>query len=621
MPALDPNDRARLMAFEEAIDAAVRDQPLVKLPIRALLALIHYFLFTTLHGTLLAKKPTREIAVTTTSRLGYLLPLFLDMSAEPYGRDAEDAVMSAEEVDPEGQQLRELLAYAHFSQIMPEVWRGYYTLTFESETALRLAHRNAEFAAWEGADILLSELAMPFRFHRERNKPDPDVAALIQTNNSAFGPLLILAVAKKAKVYRHGQAENTPVDDAGMLEIFGFDAGTFRAIQAAMLGLAEVADEAAVFLAVWSLQETKGQDITAETLEWLSVNLRPEIVTRVVAGVSGATEAQVEAFVDAFAIDFRTAPPTHRGGDGFFPPFMRGTGTLLFSPILVMSSLSARNAVYGFAEVQRQAQETAKKSGQPLPQDRFSAFVANVLEPQLLAQTEARLPVGHGWRVLKNVDVPGGEVDLVLIDLEAQFALCLQAKAPLPPQGARMTQRLQDRVREGIAQTDRFVQLSPAAQRAPIEARVGVSLPELRLHHGLLAPACFGAEAWAERDRLVLVTPGVMGLAAKAYVAGAPLERFATQLVEVLDNFIATAMPNWQVETLSVLGRSVTLPLFKYDHGHVEKTRELAWPGDPPPRLDLQDFVRTSEASQETVYAGVENAPPEAGGAEGGDDT
>ncbi len=591
MPQLDASDGAQLKALEEAVDVAVAGLPLVKMPVRALLAFVHYFLFSTLHGPLLANKPTREVAVTAASRLGYLLPLFLRMPADPYGWDAEDAVKSAMEVDPDGAQLSELLAYAHFSQFMPEVWRGYFNLNFANEYELHLTHRDADFAAREGGDILLSELALPFKFNRDRAKPDPDIARMVQTKDDAFMPLLISAVMRRAATFRSSHAETTPVDDAAMTEIFGFDASTFRRIQAALLGLAEVADEAAMFLAAWKLRETGGKEIDREALEWLSVNLRPDIVIGLSAAVADAAEAQVEAFIDAYAIDFRKGPPTHRGGDGFFPPFMRGNGTLLFSPILVLSSLSARNAVYGFSEFQRQAQDAARKAAAELPEDRFGAYIANVLEPQLLAHTKARLPANHGWRVLDSVAFPGGEIDLVLIDEAAQFGICFQAKAPLPPQGARMTQRLLERVNEGIGQIERFLALPEVAQRFAIEARLGSAKPSLRLHHGLLTPACFGAEAWAHRDRLLLVTPGLVGLAAKAHVAREPLERFAARLVETLDDYVSAAKPHWEIETIKVAGHSVSLPLLKFDHDYVDRIRETAWPGEPPPPIELVYLV------------------------------
>lgn len=591
MTKLDPNLADRLARFEAAIDRDIAALPLLQLPVRAVLAHIHHFLFVALHGPMLSKAKSEGVAETLASRLGYIVPLITRLKAAPYGRDARDAVLAAREADPDGAQLSALGAYAHVSQFMPEIWRGYYQVEFQSETALRLSHADADFAHREASDILLSELAMPFRFHRGEHRPDPDVATMLQAPPDLFLSLLFATVAKRAQVYAHGQAEVTPVDDAAMNTIFGFDARTFRAIQHAFLGLADVADLSAMFLAAWSLDESDGQTVSDETLEWMSVNLTPELVAEIVRAYSGASRAAIDAFIDAYALDFRTDPPTHRGGDGFFPPFMRGQGTLLFSPILALMSLSSRNAVFGFSEMESRAQKAAARAHRTPPPDRFGAYVANVLEPQLLEQAVSRLPPGHDWQVLRNIPFPGGEIDLVLVDPPNAYAIAFQAKAPLPPQGARMTERLQERVREGFQQIERFDDLGRDRQRAVIEAALHVELPGLRVQHAMLTPACFGADAWARRGGVLLTTPAVIGLAAKRWTAGESLDRFADHAEAVLDDLVEAGAARWEVETVEILDRTITLPLLKYDQAAVDSARELAWPGAPPPPFPLKDFA------------------------------
>lgn len=154
-----------------------------------------------------------------------------------------------------------------------------------------------------------------------------------------------------------------------------------------------------------------------------------------------------------------------------------------------------------------------------------------------------------------------------------------------------MTQRLQERVQEGILQIDRFCALPLDAQRSVIEARLGEKLPRLQLRHGLLTPACFGASAWSHRDRLLLLTPAVIGLAAKAWDGNDSLENFAARMVDELDAYLFAANYHWEIETIQVLDREVSVPLLKFDDLHVESTRERAWPGEAPSQLKLPNFV------------------------------
>jgi hypothetical protein len=67
------------------------------------------------------------------------------------------------ETDPDGRQGKLLVTYAHFSDIMPEVHRGYYTVFCNGDHDFSLSHASPEFARAEAEDILLSELGSGFQ--------------------------------------------------------------------------------------------------------------------------------------------------------------------------------------------------------------------------------------------------------------------------------------------------------------------------------------------------------------------------------------------------------------------------------------------------------------------------
>lgn len=581
---------AALAAFEAKADSDAAALAVFQAPARSLLTFLHQFLFVTLRGPWIQGIKTEGVAETTLTRISYMLDMFAGLPADPYARTAEAAFGEVAALDPDGLSFSAMLKYAHLCQVMPEAWRGYYDIETTS-AGLKLTHVSATFAAAEAADILLSDLGLSFRFHRTNRKPDPDVARLARELPRLNPGLMVLTMARKALAYREHLAEPRLVTDDALREILGMDHAKFDLIQTAFFGLAEIAEEIAAFLTIW-WQHDNGPELTpSEAVEWASVNLRPELIVEWVAVVSNATDAEVLRFIEAFSIDYRQTPARSAGGDGLFPPFARFENALLFSPLMVMTFLSVRNAIYGFANRCRADAKVAEAAGQPI-QDRFGALVANDFEPVLLHQAVAALPAIDTWIVRTNVPVSGGELDLVIIDTASNMALCLEVKAPLAPQGARLTQRLADRTREGLAQIRRFQAQDLETRQKALEAAAGRPLPGLTVSCGLLVRTCFGApEAWAARDEIKLATSATLSLAATetARLGDADLARFADRLDATIDAFVTGCSYRWEPGSIELDAGKIELPLLQFDEGFIAAERERAWPAGVPDPIDLPE--------------------------------
>lgn len=591
MKKLDRNAKNLVTAFEGVADAEMAALPLLGLPARAPLTFAHDFLFVMRSAPMLKGLATEGVAEATLSRLAYLLPLFQNLAAAPYGVDAEDAIKSVMDVDPDGTQFSTLLAYAHLSQVLPEAWRGYYEVA-KTETGLALTHVDDTFAVAEATDILISDLGLSFRFHPNPPRADPDVAAIANQLPHVNRGLLAMVVAKKAAVYRNELAEARLVSDAALREILGMDHEVFGRIQSAFFGLAETANEVALFLTAWWQHEhPDSNEMPSEAVEWCSVSMTPDFIRGLIAATANADPEQVDRVIDAFSIDYRQVPARATGGDGFFPPFARFEDAVLFSPILLQSFLSSRNAIYGFANHSREVIKAQEERGEPLT-DLFGSLVANDLEPILVEQAVAALPAGTPWIVRSGVKIPGGEIDLVIVDPTGPIALCIQAKAPLPPQGARLTARLGDRCEEGLRQIAHLANMPFENQRQILEATAGVPLPGLTIRHGLLARTCFGtAEAWQAWPETALLTSATLVLAARASEAASDvsLASFIARLERTISDYIAGTNYRWEAGQIVVGTQTLDLPLLKFNERYVAEMREQAWPGGRPSELEIAD--------------------------------
>ena len=158
--------KAELVALEGELDAHVRQLPAVtQRPVRALLTAFHVLVNGQLNRVDDVEAAQRGIAIA--ARLSYLVNGLIDqMAVEPFGANATDCLEGYHEVDPDASQLRLVLNYGHFSEVMPEVHRVYYAVAGDRTGGFTLRHASPEFAENEARDIMLTEFGGPVRLQR-----------------------------------------------------------------------------------------------------------------------------------------------------------------------------------------------------------------------------------------------------------------------------------------------------------------------------------------------------------------------------------------------------------------------------------------------------------------------
>lgn len=565
-----------MIALERTADAAMAELPLLRLPARAVLAGLHYSVFLGRNGRLFGGPVDPGQGNTIMSRLGHALPLLRRLPAEPYGASADDAIGAFREADPDGTQLGRLLAYLHFSEIMPEVHRGRLVAERTGER-LRLRHPDEAFALAEARDITLSEVALPFPLDRDA-RIEPAFMALAGTAPKVDWRFVSTFVAANAYKYRHGLAEADLVSEASIRHMFGFGRDRYLFIRSALLAFAEFCEKLAIAIHTGVFAKKLDETQISEGAEWASVNLGADFVHGFIAAASQSTEAEVERFLAPYTIDYRPETPLDWGGDGFFPPFARFEAGYLFSPALVLAYLQVRNALYAFAKRDRRT---------------FDNDVSRELEPVLLSQAAALLRRSGDWVVAEDIAFPGGQIDLFVGAPADDGVLPVQAKGSLPPQGARLTERLTGRVREGVGQIERFAALSDKDQRQVIARTLGRPVERLEVRQAVLARSCFGAlEVLAPEFPHLRLTLPILGLALERHrVSSGPttIAALAETIEQTYAEVFERTAPHWVDGSLIVEGVALDLPLLRWKDGALDALRAEWWAstlkdanGDPP---------------------------------------
>lgn len=554
-----------LKVFESALDAKVAALPILALPIRPVLLSLHLALHSLFHGGGPGKEGTNALGgYSLAGRLGYLAKLLAKCPAEPTGADAADAFAAYADVDPQLSQTKLLLGYAHFCEIMPEVHRGYFSVGIADDGAFQLTHASAEFAASEATDILLSELAIPVL-----SAPPPVEPGAIARLAATAPRVDLTEQTRILGAYMHHfhkhVLEEPVVGDEGLVLVVGVGADVFARFRAVLMGISQFATDMALALKARLASDQGDADaVHAELLEWVSVHWTESFVMHLAKGLTGIDATVAERLFEYFSLDFRKAPPrVEHAGDGFFPPLARlPGGGLMIGPDLTQIFLQTRNAVYAL---------------QRLDPSRFDDLVSRHLEPALLDAAEVEFKKIGGLEICRSAHWAGGEIDMLVFEPHTNTALQIQAKAPLPPQGARMVARLQSRVEEGYKQLAAFRASGETTIDETVSRAIGRPVSGVAIGDALLARSCFGTHSVRSRAGCVaLVSLPVLRALVDQHVRGGShwnLSAFRAAVEAFVDALVRSAKPAWVSQPLDLDGTIIRVPMLQYDHRVIGRER------------------------------------------------
>lgn len=548
--------------FESQVDEEVGDFGILKLPARALLSFLHFSVFTITNSKVINMGVDERMGPAIAMRLNKILPFIELLDAEPYGTDAENALNGFINTDPEQKQFKELLAYMHYSELMPEYHRGYYVVK-ETTAGFSLQHPSEEFGDYQAKDIMLSELAIPFRTDVPY-LPDDEIFKLAETV-----PEFDVRVFQKAlrdKIHRFDKNIHEPklITDEGLQIITGMNHEEFNSVRATILGLMELCSDIAKVLWLWADGKGHVLGTSNEGLEWLSVNLKTEFLYELISTFSKVGLDKIEILMDYFTIDFSVSPAKHSGGDGFFPPFAKFNEGTIFNPETVMMFMQVRNLIYVHMQ---------------LSPDDFHNFISQHMEPTLIEQAINLLPKHGNWIVKTDINYSAGgivgQLDIVIADTVSNRVAIIETKAPLAPHGARLTARLAGRVEEGLAQLDKFRNLNEALKKDIIIKEFGDVIGNPSFDYALLARSCFGSvNAWKRSSDIKLLTLPLLSGASRANGSEKSLEVYLNSCVNIFDDFFSTTKSDWKIEQIDLCGKEISFPNLVYDDAYVEKRRK-----------------------------------------------
>lgn len=321
--------------------------------------------------------------------------------------------------------------------------------------------------------------------------------------------------------------------------------------------------DAAEVLAARAVIRPRRSMLQKEVGEWVAPLLNRNHIIGTAAGLSGVDPDKAESIVDLFTLDLDNLKRSGFG-EGFFPPFLRLENALLFSPHAVKRMMPERNLLYAMLRTD---------------QERFDNVVSQHLEPALLDDAARYLAAQPDVEVTTNHNWDQGEIDLLAFHEPSNSALQLQAKAAVPPQGARMVAQVESRTREAAEQISRFLALESATKDSIASAAFGRPLSAVTWSSGVLARTCLGTQKGWEAIgayvplNLVLLRAAVKRLQESGAFTFANL---GTSAEDELASLRAKAALGWQTKDFTLLDTKIDLPLLDLDYASIRAFRAEA---------------------------------------------
>lgn len=549
-----------ILSLENCADIEIADLDVLKLPIRAFLTRYYALINNLLKSKILYRKDMRPQGEVLVTRLSLLLPFIHQNKDLRIGKDAEDSICSWNEVDPDGQQFTKLLNYVHFCNYMPEVHRDYY-IVHSNENQLLLDHKSQNFADSEAKDIILSELAL-LSPKVQTGAIDQRIIALATSSPVLNIELLAELLVEREAVLLSSFDDPMLISEKNIPVVFKLDSDSVRRIQRTIMSLAQLLEDLSTALAMLHQKDPENPNFLKEFYEWSAVAWSKEFFFQLISKTAKVPLPKLEHYLSLYAINCTSTGQFNQGGDGYFPPFAIFDDLILFSPHVVLSYLHLRNALYEFSKRQPK---------------KFDKIVSHDLEPSLLQHAEARLPQTSNWLIAKNVNLSTTEIDFLIFDPQSLQLLIIEAKGPLPPQGARSTARLGERMKEGLRQLAKLQELDSDFWRQLVTAKFKIECDKVEHRLGLLSRSCFGcSEAYDEHGFHRLTLP-LLQLATNSLPAHANslfdyLDHLSTVEAEIYQN----AKIDWRSDTLEICGTEVSVPTLHFDQHFIEQKRSEA---------------------------------------------
>jgi hypothetical protein len=548
--------------FEKSCDKAIGKLSLWEKPLRSILTGYMMMADSLIFGGRFGRTIERDQykAERILARLSYLAPYLSNCSRKllKNGREAMETFGTSD-----GPEIQEALMYAHFCEIMPQFRQQYYDVKLQDGN-FHFLHESDAFAKSEVKDVILTELCLGFD-----TKTPHQIPMTVLSNISRGYPhkdlsAFIEGAAANYELHQSSFLEPTYIPDDAFGESFGFSKDAFEKVRAALWSLSDLLFALSTFYEMSADQKNNRAQWQWRVVDCIAPTFKRSWLVSFLCRLTGLTQIQISEVLD-FLVASEESGMFNCSGNGYLQPLVQLEEFIFTSPLLLRMMPSLRNMLYSL-----------NKSNP----EHFSKTVAHHLEVELLKEVSDLCDKIPGLMFMGNVpwshEDQNGELDAILYDTNRRFIIALQAKAAIPPEGARMTRNVEARTLEAVNQVTSFEQLSRESKEKILSGAIGTVSDNFLVSHGIVTRSGLGTnKAWKAAEGISVFNVGLLTHALSG--SEKPLLDFLSNpeeyLSEVIDQLVQQHFISWETGVVPLHHRELHIPLMKLNNIELQKMR------------------------------------------------
>jgi hypothetical protein len=449
-----------------------------------------------------------------------------------------------------------IINYGAFCEIAPYIWRNIYDIKI-SDNLLKLQFKENYFES-EKKDIILSSLSTGFSIGNDRKDKEAyfiQVTEYLLKGKFNFDLMKYEIETSKQWYKKHWYNNNLIPDE--IYEQLGFTRKEYFEYQTFWLAFADYYIKSSNAIVKY-IRENNDDSIliSNEYIEHISPRIKKEIFYDLFdEQLIGLNKNTFFKIMKIFSLDIKNNLTNQ---EGYFPLFFEFQDSYMFSPFNIRTRLSPRNLLF-----------ILLKTNKKLFDDSLSHF----LEPNLISHAVSLFQNISSIKIEINKKWEKGEFDIVIYEAKKNIILHIQAKGTIPAEGARMTERLESRMNEGINQLDKFKKLS---DKDEILSRVfDTKIINPIIIDVLLGSAGFGTEKiWSQINskKIVALNLSLLHVYIEKYKHdNLELKNFFDDMNKITNEIIKATNPYLEDKIYKIGNKTIIYPSFKYESSKLIK--------------------------------------------------
>jgi len=548
--------------FEKSCDEEIGKLSLWEKPLRSILTGYMMMADSLIFGGRFGRKIERDQykAERILARLSYLAPNLSNCSRKllKNGREAMETFGTSD-----GPEIQEALMYAHFCEIMPQFRQQYYDVKLQDGN-FQFLHESDAFEKSEIKDVILTELCLGF----DTKKPN-EIPMMVLSDISRLYPhkdlsAYVKGAAVNYELHQVSFSEPTYIPDHAFLESFGFSKDAFEKVRAALWSLSDLLFALSTFYEVSADQKDNRVQWQWRVVDCIAPTFKRSWLVSFLCRLTGLAQIEICRVLD-FLVASEENGMFNCSGNGYLQPLVQLEGFIFTSPLLLRMMPSMRNMLYSLNKTDP---------------EHFSKTVAHHLEVELLKEVSELCNKIPGLMFKGNTpwshEGRDGELDAILYDTDRRYIIALQAKAAIPPEGARMTRNVETRTLEAVSQVTSFEQLSRESKKKIFSDAIGAVSDDFLVSHGIVTRSGLGTnKAWKAAEgmavfNVALLTYALLGTERTLLDFLSNPEEI---LSEVIDQLVQQHFIDWETGVVPLNHRELHIPLMKLDNDELQKLR------------------------------------------------